>query len=254
MSASERAGAATGRLFQFGKCGVSGGVAFSDTPTVTITPLSGESTHSGPLTKRMSYQTIGKLADSGYRGDLVLALMVDSFTNIRGPYVGTGHSFRPGTPEYVELIDLLGNLFDRRPTHDRHLALGRSVLRRPRVPPDKLTPENAIAAIALGDGLGRWRSLDGGKTYTLTDHSYYAAMYIPEEARKSGDGQRVIELLNLQPEPLKKIWYFQPAKVLMGPDMTSQADKPRMDVKMLVRSFYSVMTLLSYGVAGAAGR
>jgi hypothetical protein len=115
-------------------------------------------------------------------------------------------------------------------------------------PLGQLTPENAIAAIALGDGQGRWRSLDGGKTYTLTDHSYYAAMYIPEEDRTSGDGQRVIELLNLQPEPLKKIWYFQPMKVLRGPDLTIQEDQPRSDVKMLVRSFYSVMTLLSYGV------
>jgi len=231
---------------RFANIGGDAGASFSDTPTVTITPLSGEAI-TGPLTKRMSYKSIGKLADSGYRADIVMALMVDSFTNIRGPYFGAGNSFRPGMPEYVELLELLGDLFDR-----NELVVGTWRWEDPygdiTYTRDQITPENQISVIALGDGMGRWRSFDGGKTYHFTDHDMYAAMYIPELSRTSGDGARVIDLLNLQKDPLKKIWYFQPAKVIFGPDMTNQQDEPRSDVKMLVRSFYSVMNLLSYGV------
>jgi hypothetical protein len=73
-------------------------------------------------------------------------------------------------------------------------------------------------------------------------------MWIDSDARTSGDGKRVIELLNLQPTPLKRVWTFAPSRVIDGTDFENVADDPRPDVKMRLRSFYSVLNLLAYGI------
>jgi hypothetical protein len=52
-------------------------------------------------------------------------------------------------------------------------------------------------------------------------------MWIDPDARTSGDGKRVIELLNLQPTPLKRIWTFAPSRVVDGTDFENVADDPR---------------------------
>jgi hypothetical protein len=219
------------------------GAAFSDSPTITITPRAGEEI-AGPLTSRMSHLSIAKMANAGYRFDMLLALMVENIAGVRGPQTGVGDAFYGGSPEYVELIERIGNLIE----NDQLIAgtfswedpYGDISYRQ-----DEITPELWISAVSTQN---RWRSLDGGKNYHYTDKRMHPAMWIDEKARKSGDGKRVIELLNLQSDPLKKIWKFAASKVVEGPDLSGKPDKPRHEVKMLVRSFYSVMNFLAYGV------
>ena len=73
-------------------------------------------------------------------------------------------------------------------------------------------------------------------------------MWIDPDARTSGDGKRVIKLLNLQPTPLKRIWTFAPSRVVDGTDFENVGDDPRPEIKMRMRSFYSVLNLLAYGI------
>lgn len=230
----------------FTGAGINGAVTFTDSPTVTITPLAGEEI-AGPLTKRMNYASVAKLTNAGYLASQVMAMMVEDFTNVRGPKLGVGDDFRPGTKKYVELIDLMDSLIKK-----NQLVVGTFRWSDPysdiTYTADQITPENQISVVALGEGKGRYNSFDGGKTYYFTDKNMYAAMWIPEEARTSGDGKRVIELLNLQPDPLKKIWRFSASKVIEGEDLNWQADNPRSEVKMLMRSFYTLMNFLAYGV------
>jgi hypothetical protein len=241
------AGLSAGTTSSLGGSSNSGGnVGYSDSPTITFTPRQGHEIL-GPLTSRMSVGTLAMMANAGYRFDFLLSLTAEGVTGVRGPQAGVGTDFRPGDPEYVELIESIGRLIDKGQlivgtfswndpysdiTHDR----------------DQITIENQITAIALGGGTGRFRSYDGGKTYYFTDKNNYPAMWIDSDARTSGDGKRVIELLNLQTTPLKRVWTFAPSRVIDGADFENVADDPRPEIKMRLRSFYSVLNLLAYGI------
>jgi hypothetical protein len=225
---------------------IGGSLGFSDSPTVTITPLQGTEIL-GPLTARMSVNTLAKMANAGYRFDFLLSLMAEGLTSVRGPQAGVGTDFRPGDPEYVQLIESIGRLIDK-----GQLIVGTFSWNDPysdiSYDRDQITVENQLTAIALGGGTGRFRSYDGGKTYYFTDKNNYPAMWIDSDARTSGDGKRVIELLNLQPTPLKRIWSFAPSRVIDGTDFENLADDPRPEIKMRMRSFYSVLNLLAFGI------
>jgi hypothetical protein len=73
-------------------------------------------------------------------------------------------------------------------------------------------------------------------------------MWIDPDARTSSDGKRMIKILNLQPTPLKRIWTFAPSRVVEGTDFENVPDDPRPEIKMRMRSFYSVLNLLAYGI------
>jgi len=225
---------------------IGGSVAFSDSPTVTITPLQGTEIL-GALTARMSVLSIAKMAQSGYRFDFLLALMTEGLTDVRGPETGVGTDFRPGDSEYIELIQSVGRLIDT-----GQLKVGTfqwndpySEITHKR---EDITVDNQITAIALGGGRARFRSYDGGETYYFTDRYDYPAMWIDPEARTSSDGKRVIEILNLQPTPLKRVWSFSGNRVVEGTDFENVPDDPRPEVRMQLRTFYSVLNLLAYGV------
>jgi hypothetical protein len=245
-SASVSGGSAFGNQGTPTTGNVGGSVGFSDSPTITFTPRQGHEIL-GPLTSRMSVGTLGMMANAGYRFDFLLSLIAEGVTGVRGAQAGVGTDFRPGDPEYVELIEAIGRLIDK-----GQLIVGTFSWNDPysdiAYDRDQVTIENQITAIALGGGTGRFRSYDGGETYYFTDKNNYPAMWIDSDARTSGDGKRVIELLNLQPTPLKRVWTFAPSRVIDGTDFENVADDPRPDVKMRLRSFYSVLNLLAYGI------
>jgi len=225
---------------------IGGSLNWLDSPTVTITPLQGTEIL-GPLTSRISVNTLAKMANAGYRFDFLLSLTAEGLTSVRGPQTGVGTDFRPGNPEYLQLIESIGRLIDK-----GQLIVGTFSWNDPysdiSYDRDQITVENQITAIALGSGTGRFRSYDGGKTYYFTDKNNYPAMWIDPDARTSGDGKRVIKLLNLQPTSLKRIWTFAPSRVVDGTDFENVGDDPRPEIKMRMRSFYSVLNLLAYGI------
>jgi hypothetical protein len=73
-------------------------------------------------------------------------------------------------------------------------------------------------------------------------------MWIDPEARTSSDGKLIIETLNLQPTPLKRVWTFAKSRVVEGTDLENVPDDPRPELRMQMRTFYSVLNLLAYGV------
>ena len=248
-SISTSAGISGGAAFGHGlptTGNVGGSLGFSDSPTITITPLQGTEIL-GALTARMSVLSIAKMAQSGYRFDFLLALMTEGLTDVRGPETGVGTDFRPGDSEYIEVIQSVGRLIDK-----GQLKVGTFSWNDPYSDithkREDITVDNQITAIALGGGRARFRSYDGGETYYFTDRYDYPAMWIDPDARTSGDGKRVIELLNLQPTPLKRVWSFSANRVVEGTDFENVPDDPRPEVRMQLRTFYSVLNLLAYGV------
>ncbi|MCB2168308.1 MAG: hypothetical protein KQI78_11635 [Deltaproteobacteria bacterium] len=225
---------------------IGGSLNWLDSPTVTITPRQGTEIL-GPLTSRMSVLTIAKMANAGYRFDFLLALMAEGLTDVRGPETGVGTDFRPGDKEFIEVIQSVGRLIDK-----GQLKVGTFSWNDPysdiTYKREDITVDNQLTAIALGSGVGRFRSYDGGKTYYFTDKHDYPAMWIDPEARTSSDGKRIIEILNLQPTPLKRVWSFSPNRVVEGTDFENVPDDPRPEVRMQLRSFYSVLNLLAYGI------
>ena len=240
VSAGASGGATTGSN------NVGANVGYSNTPTITFTPRQGNEIL-GPLTTRMSVLTIAKMAQAGYRFDFLLALMTESLTDVRGPEVGVGTDFRPGDQEFIEVIQAVGRLID-----EGHLKVGTFSWNDPysdiTIPRDQITVENQLTAIALGTGMGRFKSYDGGENYYFTDWHDYPAMWIDPEARTSIDGKLIIETLNLQPTPLKRVWTFARTRVIEGSDMENVPDNPRPEIRMQLRTFYSVLNLLAYGI------
>jgi len=237
-----------GNGLNFANIGVSGGISSSDSPTVTIVPRTDEEIIK-KLTQRIFYDTPQYLANVGYPYDLVFALTVESAGNVHGPQFGCTNDFHPGTREYVELIERLRALIDK-----NQLLAGTVMLNDPysdiTYPKDSITPEQHMTAVALGTGMGRYRSFDGGKTYYFCDQNYYSFLWIDEDARDSEDGRRVIELLNLNPDPLRRLWKVENAKVPGGgPDYNWQKDDPpRECLNLWPRSFYSVLNFLAFTV------
>jgi hypothetical protein len=76
----------------------------------------------------MSVLTIAKMANAGYRFDFLLALMAEGLTDVRGPETGVGTDFRPGDPEFIEVIQSIGRLIDKGQLKVGNLQLERSLL------------------------------------------------------------------------------------------------------------------------------
>jgi hypothetical protein len=240
------AGASGGVSTSSGGSSAGANVGYSNTPTITFTPRQGNEIL-GPLTTRMSVLTIAKMAQAGYRFDFLLALMAEGLTDVRGPEAGVGTDFRPGDPEFIEVIQSVGRLMDK-----GQLKVGTFSWNDPysdiTIPREEITVDNQLTAIALGSGVGRFRSYDGGENYYFTDWHDYPAMWIDQEARTSSDGKLIIETLNLQPTPLKRVWTFARSRTIEGTDLENVPDDPRPELRMQLRTFYSVLNLLAYGI------
>jgi hypothetical protein len=227
--------------------GATGAYSFSDSPTISIVPRAGQEV-TKQLTQRIFYDTPAYLANAGYPYDLVLALTVEAAGNVRGPQFGIENYFRPGTRKYVELIQRIGSLIDK-----NQLIAGTIVLNDPysdiTYEKDKVTIGDQMTAVGLGPNKGRFRSFDGGKDYYFTDQNYYSFLWIDEKARDSGDGRRVIELLNLKPKPLRRLWKVEGSRTPIGPDFSWQTnDPPREILPLWPRSFYAVLNFLAFAV------
>jgi hypothetical protein len=240
------AGASGGVSTSSGGSSAGANVGYSNTPTITFTPRQGNEIL-GPLTTRMSVLTIAKMAQAGYRFDFLLALMAEGLTDVRGPEAGVGTDFRAGDPEFIEVIQSVGRLMDK-----GQLKVGTFSWNDPysdiTIPREEITVDNQLTAIALGSGVGRFRSYDGGENYYFTDWHDYPAMWIDQEARTSSDGKLIIETLNLQPTPLKRVWTFARSRTIEGTDLENVPDDPRPELRMQLRTFYSVLNLLAYGI------
>jgi len=228
--------------------GVSASGSFSDSPSISIVPRADEEI-TKKLTQRIFYDTPAYLANVGYPYDLVFALTVETAGNVRGPRFGIERNFQPGTREYVELVQHLRALIDR-----NQLKAGTVMLNDPysdiAYPKDAVTIGDHMTAVGLGTGMGRFRSFDGGKTYYFADQQYYSFIWIDDAGRASEEGRRVMELLNLTPTPLRRIWKVENCKVPGGgPDYSWQGDDPpREFLNLWPRSFYSVLNFLAFSV------
>jgi hypothetical protein len=92
----------------FAGAGVSG--TFTDRPTITYTPLTGEKFLAGLLTP-IHPTKIFSLVQSGYAADFILELSLDSLNGFRNRPVALGarHSV---DPEFFQIVALLRNLQD----------------------------------------------------------------------------------------------------------------------------------------------
>lgn len=219
------------------------GVSFSDSPTITIVPRQGEDIAT-QLHSPLSTSTVADLVTAGYGVEHVLNILVESVNNLRGAELRIDR-FQAGAPEWREMIQLVAKF-----ARDGHLIVSRFRWNDPynqyAYPAESITPEMWITT--LSTGARRWRSDDGGKTFYFTSHEMAPAMWLDPEARQSKEGQRLMQLLNLQADVRKKVWQMEPARVVVGADSEGQPDRPRPTLKLRMRSLYNVLNLYSYGV------
>ena len=218
-------------------------VTFSDSPTITITPRQGEDIASqlhGPL----PVSAVADLVTAGYDVVDVFSILVESVNNVRGPDLRYNR-FRPGTARWREMLALFRKFFD-----DGSLVVDRFRWNDPYnahpYPAASITPEMWITT--LSTGARRWKSLDGGETFYFTTHEMAPALWLDPEARETPDGQRLMEILNVQPDVQKKIWTLEPARVAGGADLANRPDTPRTALKLRMRSLYNVLNLYAYCV------
>lgn len=232
---------ALGNALNFSHIGISGGVAFSDSPTVTITPRQGEDI-ARQLHEPLPVSTVADLITAGYPVDQTIQLLVQGINDVHGPTLRQD-LFRPGTAEWREVMALIRKLSDE----------GSFVIDRFRwndpyndyaYPASAITPEMWITT--LSTGARRWKSYDGGKTFLFTTHEMAPAAWLDERVRQTPEGQRLMNLLNIRPDVQKRIWLLEPARVVDGPDLTTAPAGPRPTLKLRMRSLYSVISLYSY--------
>jgi len=81
---------------------------YTDRPTITYVPLTGEKFLKGLLAP-IDPKNIFYLMQSGYSADFLLALTVESLNGVRNRSVGSG-GMREATPEFVRVLQLLREL------------------------------------------------------------------------------------------------------------------------------------------------
>lgn len=222
---------------------VDGSLSFSDSPTVTITPRQGEDI-AKQLHEPLRVSTIADLISAGYDVNSTFDMLAEGVNNLRGPNLRYDR-FRPGSPEWREMIDLLEEL---------HRS-GDVIIHRFRwndpyndyaYPAEEISPQMWITTLSTGER--RWKSYDGGKTFYFTTHEMAPAVWLDPEVRESPEGVRLIELLNIQSDVQKRIWLMEPARVASGQDLEDRPDDPRPTLKVRMRSLYDVLNFYSYGV------
>jgi hypothetical protein len=222
---------------------VDASVVFADSPTITITPRQGEDIAT-QLHEPLRVSIVADLVTAGYPVHSVLTVLVEGINNLRGADLRYDR-FRPGCPEWLETIALIDKF-----SNDGSLIVDRfrwngSYNAYP-YPAESITPEMWITT--LSTGARRWMSYDAGKTFFFTTHEMIPAIWLDPNVRESPDGQRLMELLNVQPDVQRKIWILEPARVPTGGDLEDLPDKPRTELKLRMRSLYNVLNFVSYAV------
>ncbi len=223
--------------------GVGGGVSFSDSPTITITPRQGEDI-ARQLHEPLAVSVVADLVAAGYPIDVIVELLVQGINNLHGPSLRYD-TFRAGSAEWREAIGLIRKFSDagsfqisRFRWNDPYTDFG--------YPAAAITPEMWITT--LSTGARRWKSYDGGQSFQFTSHEMAPAAWLDEEVRRSADGMRLLELLNIQPDVQKRLWLLEPARVVEGPDLEDAPETRRPTLKLRMRSLYNVISLYSYVV------
>ena len=89
-----------------GNTGTLGGSArFTDRPTITYVPMTGEKFLRGLITP-IDPKNIFSMIQSGYAADFVLALTVDSLNGVHNRWAGSG-MFREAAPEFTRILELM---------------------------------------------------------------------------------------------------------------------------------------------------
>lgn len=237
-----REASALGTGLDIAEVGVNGGVTFSDSPTVTITPRQGEDI-AKQLHEPLGVSIVADLVAAGYPVDGTIQVLVQGINDLRGPTLQY-NKFRGGSSEWREVIGLI-----RKFSEDGSFVINRFRWNDPYTdyafPAEKITPEMWITTLSTGSR--RWKSYDGGKTFMFTTHEMAAAAWLDENVRKSPEGVRFMELLNVQPEVQKRVWLLEPARVVDGPDLEGASpDQRRPTLKLRMRSLYNVISFYSY--------
>lgn len=222
---------------------VDGSVSFSDSPTVTITPRQGE-VIARQLHAPVRVDVVADLSGAGYPVDFALKLLVESVNNLRGPDLRFDE-FRSGQAEWREAMELILKLYS-----DGRLIVDRFKWNDPYndypYPAASITPQMWITTLSTGER--RWKSYDGGNTFSITTNEMAPAIWLDPEARNTADGQRLMELLNVQSDVKKRAWMLESARVVSGSDFEGQSDDPRSALKLRMRSLYNVLNFYAYAV------
>lgn len=220
-----------------------GSLEFTDSPTITITPRQGENI-ARQLHGALKVETIVDLGGAGYPVDFILIMLVEGINNLRGPDLRYD-KFRAGSPEWREAIMLLQRFYEEGKLIVDRFRWNDPYHSQP-YPAASITPEMWITT--LSTGTRRWKSHDGGKTFFFTSHEMAPAIWLDEEVRRSPDGQRLMALLNVQPEVREKAWLLEPARAVRGADVVGKPDLPRSALKLRMRSLYNVLNFYAYCV------
>lgn len=218
------------------------GVGTSDLPTYNIQPQQG-SEIATKLHEQVPLDVFAQLSAAGYPIELILIMVAQDFGGVRGVDVGVGDKFKPGSPQYIRLLSLIKSL-----EMDDKLVMTDVVWEEPYFEhpfaPEVFTPGEVLTGAEKGNS---YASLDGGNSFYVTNREFLPAIWIEPAYRNTSAARELMQLLNLDPDPLKRVWRLENIKVLTGPELKGESGaSDRIAVR--TRSFYGVLNLLSHGV------
>lgn len=215
------------------------GASRTDYPTFSIVPQQGPD-FAEKLHERIPLKILPHLTNAGYPVELVFMLLAQEVAGVPGVYVSTSDSFRPGSPQFTEMLNAMKALEDRNQLKVENVKWEEPSFPHP-FAPEVFSPADIVKT---GDNGKQYASLDGGQTFYVTSENLRPAMWISPEARLTGPARQLLGILRVEPESSRKAWPLEEVSYLGGKDAASQDSS----VTVRTRSFYGVLNLLAQGV------
>lgn len=221
--------------------GLGAAIGYAERPTISYSILRGEQ-FTTRLLRPISVSGVSLLADSGWRADRVLALMVERVNGLKNAPRASGPtpSDEPEFRDFQEAAQLIWKL-DRAGQIDFESSTRVEQISDP-IPRENVEGDMLLEAAKVGS---EFRLSDDGQMMFLTQEQRVLIMQVAEDAQDSPDVARLRQLLKLDPGRLRYD-LVDPADGEYHP-LTQDADFSNISID--TRSLLGVMYYLSNGVA-----
>lgn len=221
--------------------GIGAGVGYAERPTISYSILRGEQ-FTKRLLRPISVDGVSLLADSGWRVDRVLLLMVERVNGLKNAPRASGPtpSDKPDFREFQEAAQLIWKL-DRAGQIDFEFSTRIERISDP-IPRENVEGDMLIDAAKAGS---EFRLSDDEKTMFLMQEKRVLIMRVSESAQDSSEIARLRALLKLAPESLR----YDLVDPVDGDYHPLTKNEGLGNLSIDTRSLLGVMYFLSNGVA-----
>ena len=219
--------------------GLSAHAGFSERPTITYQPLTGEQFVTRMLAP-ITLDIVVMMTSAGWGPERVFRTIIYQINGLENP-IGPSEltpDLNENTDDFAEFTRAFAHL-----RKNRAISLGvqrRQIPLSAKIPAEEISSAQILAAAQNGREL---IPSDDGQTYTLMEEELVPVICIPPNARDNPDVRTFVELLDLDPE----LDHYELRSSLIGLPMP-QGSHQRSDMRIATRSLLNIMLSLGEGI------